>query len=244
MFILTTMKKSEDITFLAISILLGTVCVSLWTFGLQDRVAHAQNVTGPTGFPPLEAGTGGNLTTNDTISEPDTSNGNIPPLANLIIEHARGGFTSLQTDADNKTWVTTGDWDLASDPSVANQSNSSSVQFNATIRMKGTDNSAEHEHEVSEFKVTDSSVSSSDEGSTIVYNGTASVETDVGLYSEVPVSIRIIDGAPAIVSIDTQTNEIKPQWVPGGGTLILTIDKRVEDHFGDTPVYGNVRGED
>jgi hypothetical protein len=184
-----------------------------------------------------------------TLFEPQNKvahaqNATATPLTNLIIDHAGGGFTSLQTDADNKTWITTGDWDLASDPSKANQSNSSSVQFNATIGMKGTDNSAEHEHELSEFKVTNSSVSSTEEGSTIVYNGTASIETDVGLYSEVPISIRIIDGAPAIVSIDTQTNQIEPQWVPGGGTITLTIDKRVEDHFGDTPVYGNVGEED
>jgi hypothetical protein len=88
-----------------------------------------------------------------------------------------------------------------------------------------------------------SSFGSSNEGSNLTFNGTASIETDVGLYSEVPISIRFIDGAPAIVSIDTQTNEITPQWVPGGGTIILSIDEGVQDHFGNTPVYGSVKEE-
>ena len=77
----------------------------------------------------------------------------------------------------------------------------------------------------------------------IVFNGTASVETDVGLYSDVPISIKIYDEGPAIVSIDTQTNEIKPQWIPQGGTIGILIDERIEDHFGNTPVYGNVKRE-
>jgi hypothetical protein len=109
--------------------------------------------------------------------------------------------------------------------------------------MKGTDNSAGHEHKISEFKLASNSFESSEEGSQISYNGTASIETDVGLYSDVPISIKIIDEGPAIVSIDTQTNEIEPQWIPEGGTVHVLIDERVEDHFGNTPVYGNVERE-
>ena len=165
------------------------------------------------------------------------------PLNNLIIEHAGGGFTSLQTDSDNKTWIATGSWDLVSDPSNAGQSNSSAVQFNATIDMRGTDNSEGHEHQILEFNLANSSIGSTNEGSSFVFNGTASIETDVGLYSDVPVSIRIIDEGPAIVSIDTQTNEITPQWIPEGGTVSVLIDERVQDHFGSTPVYGDVKKE-
>jgi hypothetical protein len=109
--------------------------------------------------------------------------------------------------------------------------------------MRGTDNSAGHEHMISEFMLNRSSIGSSEGGTEIVFNGTASVETDVGLYTDVPVSIGIIDEAPAIVSIDTQTNEIRPQWIPGGGTISILIDERVEDHFGSSPVYGDVRRE-
>ena len=149
----------------------------------------------------------------------------------------------MQTDSDNKTWIATGDWELESEPSNTNQSNSSVVNFNATVNMRGTDNSAGHEHKISEFKLLDSSIRSSEDGSEITYNGTGSIETDVGLYSDVPISIKIDDEGPVIVSIDTQTNEIKPQWIPDGGTIGVLIDERIQDHFGNTPVYGNIKKE-
>lgn len=225
------MKSQKYLRIFRSSILIIAIGVSLiWAAQSFGTSVFAQNATE-------------NLTNTTTTASQPSSVNDSSPLRNLVIEHAGGDFTSLQTDLDNKTWITTGSWDLASDPSNANQSNSSTTQFNATIGMKGTDNSAEHEHEVSEFKLISSSFGSSNEGSNITFNGTASIETDVGLYSDVPISLRIIDEAPAIVSIDTQTNEIKPQWVPGGGTVILSIDERVEDHFGGTPVYGNVKGE-
>ena len=110
---------------------------------------------------------------------------------NLIIDHAGGGFTSLQTDPDNTTWIATGDWELESEPSNDTQSNSSVVNFNATVGMRGTDNSNGHEHKISEFRLTNSSIASDEGGSEIMFNGTASIETDVGLYSDVPISIKI-----------------------------------------------------
>jgi hypothetical protein len=193
------------------------------------------------------AQSGGNATniplSNNTVGQSNRSSEPASPLGNLTIDHARGTFSSLQTDNDNKTWIATGDWDLISDPSKATQSNSSIVNFNATVGLRGTDNSAGHEHKISEFKLTSSSIGSSEEGSEIVFNGTASIETDVGLYSDVPISIKIYDEGPVIVSLDTQTNEIKPKWIPRGGTFSVLIDERIEDHFGNTPVYGGVKGE-
>ena len=217
------MKTQKYFRVITFSILIIAVSVSLiWTAQSLGTSAFGQNVTG-------------NLTNTTTTNDGSSA------LRNLVVEQAEGGFSSLQTDLDNKTWITTGEWEFASDPSNTDESNSSTTQFNATIDMKGTDNSGGHEHEVSEFKLINSSFGSSNEGSNLTFNGTASIETDVGLYSEVPISIRFIDGAPAIVSIDTQTNEIRPQWVPGGGTIILSIDERVQDHFGNTPVYGGIK---
>jgi hypothetical protein len=237
-----TMMDRRHVTVMVIGAIVAAGTNIAWT-EFPDKIVYAQNVTGPTGFPPPELATGGNLTTNDTISEPNSSNGNISPLNNLIIDHAGGEFTSLQTDLDNKTWIATGTWDLVSEPPNTNQSNSSTVQFNATINMRETDNSDEHEHKVSEFRLTNSSISSSNEGSTLVFNGTGTIETDIGLYSDVPIGIKIIDESPAIVSIDTQTNQIEPQWIARGGTISVLIDERIEDHFGVTPVYGEVKRE-
>ena len=223
-------------------------------FGPSGTSVSGQNVTGNetiagvTGFDTTETSASGqNVTGNETsagVTQPSAESGGAPPLGRLIIDHAGGGFTSLQTDADNTTWIATGSWDLASDPNNSAQSNSSSVQFNATIDTRRTDNSQGHEHKISDFNLVNSSIGSGSEGTTVVYNGTASIDTDVGLYSDVPISLRFIDKAPAIVSIDTQTNQIKPQWIPGGGTISVLIDDKVEDHFGNTPVYGDIRGED
>jgi hypothetical protein len=164
-------------------------------------------------------------------------------LNNLIIKHAGGGFTSLQTDTDNTTWIATGRWDFVSDPYNSAESNSSIAQFNATIDTRRTDNSQGHEHKISNFNLVNSSISSSSEGSIIVVNGTASIDTDVAFYPSVPISIRMMDRAPTILSISAQSNEIKPQWVPQGGTIALLIDERIQDHFGNTPVYGDIRKE-
>jgi hypothetical protein len=207
-----------------------TFVVSMLIVESSSVVVYAQNAT--------ESVPG-----NKTIPGPSnmTRNGT-SPLQNLTINHAGGEFTSLQVDADNRTWITTGNWVLISDPSIAGQSGSL-VNFNATIISRGTDNSGEHEHKISEFKLMNRSINSGSEGFEIVFNGTASVESDVGLYSDVPISIRIVDEAPAIISIDTQSNEIEPQWIPGGGTIGVLIDERVEDHFGNTPIYGNVKRE-
>ena len=172
-----------------------------------------------------------------------TTKQSTPLLNNLIIHHAGGGFSSLQTDADNTTWIATGKWDLVSDPSKSGQNNSTSTQFNTTIHTRTTNNSQGHDHKISNFKLLNSAISSGGKGSIIVLNGTASVETDAGLYSDVPISIRLIDIAPAILSIGAENNEVKPQWVPQGGTIALLIDKRVQDHFGNTPVYGDIRKE-
>jgi hypothetical protein len=223
------MKTQKCLRVFTFSILIIAVSISLiWTTQSLGTSVFGQNVTG-------------NLTNITTTANQPSPNEGSSALRNLIVENAEGTFTSLQTDLDNKTWITTGEYEFASDPTNTSQSNSSTTQFNATIDMKGTDNSGAHEHEISEFKLINSSFGSSNEGTNLTFNGTASIETDVGLYSEVPISIRFIDGAPAIVSIDTQTNEIRPQWVPGGGTIILSIDERVQDHFGNTPVYGGIK---
>ncbi|SRR5215204_3192194 len=222
------MKTEKMISIISFGII-GSVIGMILAAGSSGVAVYGQNVTGS------------DSSTNMTQAGVDSDGSS--RVIDLIIDHAGGGFTSLQTDADNQTWIATGTWDLVSDPSNATQSNSSAVQLNVTIDTRRTDNSQGHEHKISEFKLVNTSIGSSSEGSNIVFNGTASVDTDVGLYSDVPISFRIIDEAPAIVSIDTQTNEIKPQWVPGGGTISLLIDERVQDHFGNTPVYGNVRKE-
>jgi hypothetical protein len=228
-----------------------SMILAVLPYGLID--GHSQNATSnATSTDSVKFGSlviardGQNATGTETdtgMTQPGVTSGSSSRINSIIIDHAGGGFTSLQTDSDNKTWISTGEWDLVSEPSNDTQSNSSVVNFSASVGMRGTDNSDGHEHKISEFRLTNSSIASDEGGSEIIFNGTASIETDVGLYSDVPISIKIDDEGPVIVSIDTQTNEIKPQWIPKGGTIGVLIDERVQDHFGNTPVYGNVRRE-
>jgi hypothetical protein len=227
LYIIDNKMKSVLLTFC----ILGCAFVGGMTIAEPHIITiYAQNATN---------GVPGN---NTMTAQSNTTRGSASPLQNLTIDHAGGVFTSLQVDTNNKTWITTGNWDLNSDPSRANLSDSS-VHFNATILSKGTDNSGRHEHKISEFKLLNRSFSSGSEGSEFVFNGTGSVETEVGLYTDVPISIKMTDRDPAIISIDTQTNEIKPEWIAGGGTIGVLIDERVEDHFGNTPIYGDVKRE-
>ncbi len=228
------MIRKKCTTALTVIVLLAAVLNMVEITEPSSITAYAQNAENATSTPLI----------NNTGNQSNQSSQSAQPLSNLKIEHAGGTFSSLQTDTDNKTWIATGDWDLNADPLKANQSNSSIVSFNATINMRGTDNSGGHEHKISEFTLNRSSIGSTEEASQITYNGTASIETDVGLYSDIPISIIIYDKGPVIVSIDTQRNELEPQWIPEGGTFQVLIDERVEDHFGNTPVYGNVEEED
>jgi hypothetical protein len=222
------MSKKNEMTRILPIFIIGFLISMILVVGSFEVDVYSQNV--------------GNETSAATTQQ-STDNGGASLLKDLIIDHAGGGFTSLQTDADNTTWIATGKWDLVSDPSKIGQSNSSSTHFNTTIHTRNTDNSQGHDHKISDFNLVNSSINSSSKGSIILLNGTATIDTDVGVYHDVPISIRIVDAAPAILSIGTQSNEVKPQWVPRGGTIALLIDQRVQDHFGNTPVYGDIRKE-
>jgi hypothetical protein len=158
----------------------------------------------------------------------------------LIVDHAGGRFTSLQSDAANTTWIAMGRWDLVSNSSNSIQSNSNAVQFNATIDMRTIDNLAKHSHNISGLKLVNISSNSNPGSFTIVINGTATIDTPNGPHTSVPISIRIIDKAQDS-SFPEATGGKIGKWIPEDGTISLLIDKSVQDHFGNTPVYGSVR---
>jgi hypothetical protein len=240
-------KTVQLLTFVIMGSITGMMLAVSYAEVVYSQNATANETsTGPVKFGSFMIGSGQNVTGNERgagVTQPGINNGSNSSLSDLTIDHAGGDFTSMQTDTDNTTWIATGKWDLESEPSAGNQSNTGVVNFNATVGMRDINNSNGHEHEISEFRLTNSSITSGKGGSVIMFNGTGTVETDVGLYSDVPISIKIIDVGPVIVSIDTQTSKMKPQWIPRGGTIGVSIDERVQDHFGDTPVYGDIRRE-
>ena len=161
-------------------------------------------------------------------------------LNDLKMERVGGTISSLQTDDNNTSWVTSGKWDLQSNPS--NTANSSRVTFSSTIDMRGINNSLPHTHKISEFKLTKTSVDSGDEGTVLTFNGTANIESPFGSNTEVPIVIKLIDSGQVLLSADAQSGVVEPKWVPKGGIIILLIeDPKLQEHFGSSPVYGTVK---
>lgn len=183
--------------------------------------------------------TGFNLSQiNNTNSSSETIN-----LKNILLNPARGGFTSLHND-NNVTWITTGDWQLIVNPNQSStQSSFNGTTFNATIDMVTTNNTGSHSHDIWGFKLTGVDIKPESDSTVLILNGTITMETGSALFEDVPVSIKIVDSGPIILSFDPQTGQITPNWEPGGGILQLWIDPKIlPDHFGGTPVYGKVRG--
>jgi hypothetical protein len=226
------MNVKKKISMRSIGILLGFVTIISLT-GSSSLSVFGQNNADP-------------YSTNDnTVSKKRNQDIDVNigvELNNLKIEHVGGPIASLQTDS-GKTWVTSGKWDLQSAPSNAS-ANSKNVNFNATIDMRGTDNSGERRHKISAFILTNNSVITGDEGSVLTFNGTATIKTPSGLFTEVPISIKLMDSGQVFLSTNPQSGVVEPKWIPKGGIISLTIDgQKINEHFGSSPVYGTVRKE-
>lgn len=170
-----------------------------------------------------------------------TQGWNVP---NLVIDHATGGFSGVQAENDNKTWITSGKWDFISRPSAANASDWSYVSFNGSIDMRTTNNSEGHAVKVSDFRFTKGTIVSADKGSVLTISGTATIKMPSGENDNIPITIKIIDEGPIFIMTDAQTDKAEPKWIPKGGTISLLINNpKIAEHFGSSPIYGTVRRE-
>src|SRR5215203_2390900 len=102
------MNIEKMIITLSFSILASTIGMMFYA-ALFGIIVYGQNVTANT--------------TRANVAQPRANNDSSSLLADIIIEHAGGSFASLQTDADNKTWIATGNWDLVADPTNATRTN-------------------------------------------------------------------------------------------------------------------------
>ena len=164
-------------------------------------------------------------------------------LSNLNITEARGSIASLQKDNNNATWITGGIWELNS-RNLGDEININSgpPKFDATVNMVRPNNKDGHSHRISNFMFVDGSIYSNDKSSSLILNGTATVNTEVGSFSDTPISIIIRSNGSITSPIDKETNTINPKWTPEEGTIGVWIDpEKVQDHFGNTPLYGIVK---
>ena len=152
-------------------------------------------------------------------------------------EYAAGSVSSIQNDENsNSTWVVSGVWkgSLIMDKSKEdiqnnNATNSTSAMttlittaklptasFEAVFNMIMTNGSAVHKHSIYDFILTEMTMP---DNKTLVFNGTATITMKNVPVQSVPISIKILGGN--IISI----------W---------TDPTKLNNHFGDTPIFGTV----
>jgi hypothetical protein len=152
-------------------------------------------------------------------------------------EYAAGTVSSIQNDENsNSTWVVSGVWkgSLIMDKSKEdiqnnNATNSTSAMttlnttaklptasFEAVFNMIMTSGSAVHKHSIYDFILTEMTMP---DNKTSVFNGTATITMKNVPVQSVPISIKILSGN--IISI----------W---------TDPTKLNNHFGDTPIFGTV----
>jgi hypothetical protein len=149
--------------------------------------------------------------------------------------HAFGTIASLQNDENgNPTWIVSGVWKGSlsmgnkTQGGEANQTTSTTTTtanataalpnatFNSKFNMIMTNGSAKHDHEIYNFKLTSMS---NPNNTTSVFNGTATITMKQGPVENVPVSIKRID------------NDVISIWVDPA---------KVNNHFGNTPIFGTI----
>jgi hypothetical protein len=147
---------------------------------------------------------------------------------NSPFHNASGTIASLQNDQASKpTWIVSGKWTMTlgqtkTSPIVNKTSNNASATsnsqaiFNASFAMIKLDGSEKHSHTISNFKMLGNPINNN---MTITFNGTSTVSMKDGPRNDVPVSIKIMDRGAIAISLDPT---------------------KVENHFGNTPIYGNV----
>jgi hypothetical protein len=136
--------------------------------------------------------------------------------------YAFGTIASLQNDENgNPTWIVSGLYKASL--SMNNKTQDGAVTSslpNATVdskfNMVMTNGSAMHDHEIYDFTLTDMSMPNN---STTVFNGTATITMRQGPVPDVPVSIRAME------------NNAVSIWVE---------PTKINNHFGNTPIFGTV----
>lgn len=143
------------------------------------------------------------------------SNGSENSFSNntMQLKFARGTIVSLQENrADNFTWITSGRWNS----SISNQNQ---TDFDAKFNMIKDDSSESHKYRITNFSQT---MFSSNPVS-VTLNGTATISLDSTVLHNVPISVKIMDVRGKQQTIKIWINPIY-----------------VQNHFGDTPIYGTI----
>lgn len=136
--------------------------------------------------------------------------------------YAYGTIASLQNDENgNPSWIVSGFYKGSiSMINKAQDGNATGQLPNATLKAKFnmvmTNGSANHDHKVYNFTLTDMSMPNN---STTVFNGTATITMREGPVPNVPLSIKAMENNVVSIWVDPTT---------------------IQNHFGNTPIYGTI----
>jgi hypothetical protein len=136
--------------------------------------------------------------------------------------YAFGTIASLQNDENgNPIWIVSGLYKASLSMNNKTQGGAATGSLpNATVdskfNMVMTNGSAIHDHEIYDFTLTDMSMPNN---STAVFNGTATITMRQGPVPDVPVSIKAME------------NNAVSIWVE---------PTKIQNHFGNTPIFGTI----
>jgi hypothetical protein len=145
--------------------------------------------------------------------------------------YGKGNFTfgtisSIQNDeSGNPAWVVSGHWKanlLSNQSNVTSQRNissSSGPTFNASVEMIMLNGTAAHTHTITNFVLANTSMPNN---MTRIFNGTSTASMREGPVTDIPTGISIM----------------------GDKVISIWLDpSKINNHFGNTPIYGTVMNE-
>ena len=144
-------------------------------------------------------------------------------MREMSANHKWGMISSLQNDEQGRpAWIVAGHWmldmDSQNDTATSNMTGriSNISGFHAMLHMVRLNGSAMHNHEISNFTQVGDATFNGDTNSTTI-TGTATITLREGPVQNVPTTIEIAQDKVIAISPDPAA---------------------VENHFGNTPIYG------
>ena len=147
-------------------------------------------------------------------------------------EYTAGTIASIQNEGDVPTWLLSGAWkdaitnidkeetkaDILPSTSIntSSDNNLPIADFKANFEMVMLNGSSLHEHTIYNFTLSDISMTND---KNYIFNGTVTISMKDGPVNDVPISIK------------TFNNNVISIWIN---------PVKINDHFGNTPIYGQI----
>ena len=152
-------------------------------------------------------------------SQPARAFQEIPPIGQL-----KGTIVSIQNnDSGTQSWIISGRWKIIEPPATGDNTTTKNTGFSANLHaMIKIDGTGSHRHRLTDFKLSDlrfkNGIYTLSGKVTLITQGKAQPGSENQLIIGIPVKIQIINFR----------------------SITIDIDKKVNNHFGNLPIYGIV----